>query len=104
MRLATGLAYITPSKKVAQALAIPWMTLLLRILLPLAALLAVIPALVVVLTPFVSPFHYRKIQSHDSISSDNFMDYSYDSCMTEFTPGQIARMKSQLSTYRGVSF
>ncbi|TFK74487.1 zincin [Pluteus cervinus] len=34
----------------------------------------------------------------------NYMDYVYDSCMTEFTPGQITRMKSQLSTYRGISF
>ncbi|TFK74491.1 zincin [Pluteus cervinus] len=34
----------------------------------------------------------------------NFMDYSYDSCMTEFTPGQITRLQSQLSTYRGISF
>ncbi|KAG5644582.1 hypothetical protein DXG03_008156 [Asterophora parasitica] len=30
----------------------------------------------------------------------NFMDYSYDSCMTEFTPGQAARLRSQLATYR----
>ncbi|RDB23274.1 hypothetical protein Hypma_009657 [Hypsizygus marmoreus] len=30
----------------------------------------------------------------------NYMDYSYDSCMTQFTPGQTTRLKSQLLTYR----
>ncbi|TFK43247.1 metalloprotease [Crucibulum laeve] len=33
----------------------------------------------------------------------NYMDYSYDSCMTEFTAGQITRLKSQMRTYRGLS-
>ncbi|CAE6484900.1 unnamed protein product [Rhizoctonia solani] len=33
----------------------------------------------------------------------NYMDYSDDSCMTEFTAGQATRLKSQMSTYRGVS-
>jgi hypothetical protein len=30
-------------------------------------------------------------------------DYSDDACMTEFTAGQAARLKSQMLTYRGVS-
>jgi hypothetical protein len=30
----------------------------------------------------------------------NFMDYTDDSCMNEFTPGQDARMDSMFSTYR----
>ncbi|KAF5387934.1 hypothetical protein D9615_000124 [Tricholomella constricta] len=30
----------------------------------------------------------------------NYMDYSYDACMTEFTPGQVTRLKSQMATYR----
>ncbi|KAG8713933.1 hypothetical protein FRC08_012641 [Ceratobasidium sp. 394] len=34
---------------------------------------------------------------------NNYMDYSYDSCMNKFTPGQIARVKSQIATYRGIS-
>ncbi|KAJ7222013.1 hypothetical protein C8J57DRAFT_1004807, partial [Mycena rebaudengoi] len=30
----------------------------------------------------------------------NFMDYSDDICMTEFTAGQIERLKDQMRTYR----
>ncbi|KAF5387931.1 hypothetical protein D9615_000123 [Tricholomella constricta] len=33
----------------------------------------------------------------------NYMDYSDDACMTQFTAGQTARAKSQMATYRGVS-
>ncbi|CAE6496136.1 unnamed protein product [Rhizoctonia solani] len=32
----------------------------------------------------------------------NFMDYSLDSCMNEFTPGQIKRIKQQIRLYRGI--
>ena len=34
----------------------------------------------------------------------NFMDYSNDSCLTHFTPGQIKRLQGQLRTYRGIAF
>ncbi|KAJ6553526.1 metalloprotease [Mycena vulgaris] len=33
----------------------------------------------------------------------NYMDYTDDSCMTQFTAGQITRLKGQMSTYRGVT-
>ena len=33
---------------------------------------------------------------------DNYMDYSDDSCMNQFTAGQSKRLNSQLATYRGI--
>ncbi|KAF9053788.1 zincin, partial [Hymenopellis radicata] len=33
----------------------------------------------------------------------NYMDYSYDACMTGFTPGQVKRLKAQMRTYRNVN-
>ena len=44
------------------------------------------------------------INDHGALCVDNFMDYTIDECMYEFTPGQITRMKSQMNTYRGTSF
>ncbi|KAK4054202.1 hypothetical protein OIV83_001228 [Microbotryomycetes sp. JL201] len=33
---------------------------------------------------------------------NNFMDYSYDSCMDSFSAGQATRMAAQVSQYRGI--
>ncbi|GLB42589.1 putative pregnancy-associated plasma protein-A [Lyophyllum shimeji] len=33
----------------------------------------------------------------------NYMDYTDDVCMTEFTAGQVARLKTQIATYRGIT-
>ena len=32
----------------------------------------------------------------------NFMDYANDPCMTEFTPGQIDRLQSQIRSFRDI--
>ncbi|KAJ3096675.1 hypothetical protein HDU96_000685 [Phlyctochytrium bullatum] len=33
----------------------------------------------------------------------NYMDYSFDSCMNNFTPGQYSRIAAQISLYRGIA-
>lgn len=32
----------------------------------------------------------------------NYMDYSHDACMNNFTPGQIVRLKDQIATFREI--
>jgi len=45
---------------------------------------------------------YHKVVSELIEVLDNYMDYSDDQCMTEFTPGQTERLTSQLATYRSL--
>ena len=33
----------------------------------------------------------------------NYMDYVDDACMNNFTPGQTARLRDQIHTYRNVT-
>jgi hypothetical protein len=33
------------------------------------------------------------------LKTDNFMDYSDDACMTEFTSGQVERLTAQIEAY-----
>ncbi|TRM67808.1 hypothetical protein BD626DRAFT_106415 [Schizophyllum amplum] len=43
----------------------------------------------------------------DSEGSDpisNYMDYSYDACLTSFSTGQISRLQDQMATFRGINF
>ncbi|KZV88873.1 zincin [Exidia glandulosa HHB12029] len=38
-----------------------------------------------------------------SAGVDPIRNYTYDSCMNQFTPGQIARMQSQIALYRNIT-
>ena len=51
------------------------------------------------------PERLLKLHTHSRdpvVSFHNYMDYSDDSCMNNFTPGQCTRLKSQIATYRGI--
>ena len=81
---------------------------LLRHPLPMAAPLRVIPA--VARASIVSHFPYPPASSWSLVvypfsflAVHNYMDYTHDSCMDGFTPGQITRFQSQIATYRGIT-
>jgi len=82
---------------------------LLRLPLPMAAPLRVIPA-VIARALIVSHFPYPPAPSWSLVAYllsflavHNYMDYTHDSCMDGFTPGQITRFQSQIATYRGIT-
>jgi len=44
-------------------------------------------------------------QNHAGLDPmNNFMDYSDDACMQEFTPGQVQRMRDEIEVWRGIEF
>lgn len=110
MKWDTGSVCITPSSQpvilaltVAPVMVILLMTPLPRQNLRPAAPWAVTLALEGVLIPSVSIQFNPSTISHATIATENFMDYSVDSCMTKFSPGQIARLQAQVRTFRGIN-
>ena len=55
------------------------------------------------LIPFVRHLPFVRSVSPDVLVG-NFMDYTDDSCMDGFTPGQAKRLRDQIVAYRGVKF
>lgn len=47
-----------------------------------------------------TPFCYHPYQCGNTRMIENFMDYSFDSCMKLFTPGQNQKIKNSIITYR----
>ena len=46
----------------------------------------------------------KKFVSHliSFLAVQNYMDYSDDACMNNFTPGQVTRLKNQIATFRNI--
>lgn len=78
----------------------------LRRLLPLDVPLVVIPAAGEVSILFVRS--HSESEGEWSLTTafyytvDNYMDYTDDACMTEFSTGQITRLRAQIALYRGI--
>ena len=104
--LDTGSDCTIPSREGAPLQVTSSMTPLPRPRPPLAALLRATPAPVedLIRKSLEQPPSKWHAYSRDWVDSiHNYMDYSDDSCMNNFTPGQCTRLKSQIATYRGLS-
>lgn len=104
MKPVTGLGCTTLSKAVVQEAETSWRTHLLSALQRLDVLRAATPVLAAGQIPSVSLVHCMvdPIVNFWGLT-DNYMDYSDDSCMNQFTAGQIDRLRNQISMYRGLS-
>ncbi|KAG6817030.1 hypothetical protein H0H87_000654, partial [Tephrocybe sp. NHM501043] len=95
----TGWASTTLFRADVMGTVTPLATLLLRKVLRTAALKQEILAQLQALTQSVRLLSCVVTPCSDA-PSDNFMDYTDDSCMNDFTPGQAERAASQINTYR----
>jgi hypothetical protein len=106
MRSDTGSGSTTPSWVDAPLQVTSSMILPLRLSPPLAALLDAIPALtiLVLIVSRLLHLHSRNPVAHNSSfpAIHNYMDYSDDSCLNNFTPGQIVRLRDQIAAFRGI--
>ena len=101
----TGLDYTTHSREGALLQGTTSMIPLMRRTLSSAALLRVIPVLAEDPIRESFPPHELLLLNMTCLpgwvfSFHNFMDYTDDGCMNNFTSGQCERLLSQIATYR----
>jgi len=69
---------------------------------PRSAIHALVEAKTPSVSPFSGTFKHESLLMISYLPTENFMDYTDDSCMTGFSKGQAKHMKAQLRTYREV--